>query len=116
MSESKRIQSLEGLRSIMIFLIVLSHMEFLKYCNFGNAYELYWHNPTIAVDYFFMLSGFGMMFSFLKHGGMSGTGGGRCTTDIAGLRQGKDTEIVSALRRHDAGDGADGIRAGMAAW
>lgn len=42
--------------------------------------------------------------------------GGRCTTDIAGLRQGKDTEIVSALRRHDAGDGADGIRAGMAAW
>lgn len=115
MSRSKRIQSLEGLRGIMIFLIVLSHMEFLKYCNFGHAYELYWHNPTIAVDYFFMLSGFGMMFSFLKHGGMSGTGG-RCTPDIAGLRQGKDTEIVSALRRHDAGDGADGIRAGMAAW
>ena len=49
--------------------------QFLKYCNFGHAYELYWHNPTIAVDYFFMLSGFGMMFSFLKHVGMSGTGG-----------------------------------------
>lgn len=59
----------------MIFLIVLSHMEFLKYCNFGHAYELYWHNPTIAVDYFFMLSGFGMMYSFLKHGGVSAVGG-----------------------------------------
>lgn len=82
MSKSKRIKSLEGLRGIMIFLIVLSHMEFLKYCNSGHAYELYWHTPTIAVDYFFMLFGFGMMFSFLKHGGMSGTGG-RCTPDIA---------------------------------
>lgn len=50
-------------------------MEFLKYCNFGHAYELYWHNPTIAVDYFFMLSGFGMMYSFLKHGGVSAAGG-----------------------------------------
>ena len=48
LATNKRIQSLEGLRSIMIFLIVLSHMEFLKYCNFGHAYELYWHNPTIA--------------------------------------------------------------------
>lgn len=75
MATNKRIQSLEGLRGIMIFLIVLSHMEFLKYCNFGHAYELYWHNPTIAVDYFFMLSGFGMMYSFLKHGGVSAVGG-----------------------------------------
>lgn len=82
MTTSKRIQSLEGLRGIMIFLIVLNHMEFSKYCNFGYAYAMYWRNATIAVDYFFMLSGFGMMFSFLKHGGMSGTGG-RCTPDIA---------------------------------
>lgn len=99
----------------MIFLIILNRMEFLKYCNFGDAYAMYWHNATIAVDYFFMLSGFGMMYSFLKHGGMSATGG-RCTPDIAGLRQGEDTEIVSALCRHDAGNGADSIRAGMAAW
>lgn len=42
--------------------------------------------------------------------------GGRCTPDIAGLRQGEDTEIVSALCRHDAGDGADVIGAGVAAW
>lgn len=49
-------------------------MEFLKYCNFGRAYELYWHNPTIAVDYFFMLPGFSMMYSFLKHGSVSATG------------------------------------------
>lgn len=74
MATNKRIHSLEGLRGIMIFLIVLSHMEFLKYCNFGHAYELYWHNPTIAVDYFFMLSGFGMMYSFLKHSGVSAAG------------------------------------------
>lgn len=76
LSKNKRIQSLEGVRGIMIFLIVLSHMEFLKYCNFGHAYELYWHNPTIAVDYFFMLSEFGMMYSFLKYGGVSAAGGG----------------------------------------
>lgn len=75
LATNRRIQSLEGLRGIMIFLIVLSHMEFLKYCNFSHAYELYWHNPTIAVDYFFMLSGFGMMYSFLKHGGVSAAGG-----------------------------------------
>lgn len=75
MSANKRVQSLEGLRGIMIFLIVLSHMEFLRRCSFGGTYDLYWHNPTLAVDYFFLLSGFGMMYSFLKHGGLSTTGG-----------------------------------------
>ena len=59
----------------MIFLIVLSHMEFLRRCSFGGTYDLYWHNSTLAVDYFFLLSGFGMMYSFLKHGGLSTTGG-----------------------------------------
>lgn len=87
MAKSKRIQSLEGLRGIMIFLIVLSHMEFLRNCSFGDFYQTYLHNPTIAVDYFFMLSGFGMMFSYLRHNADASTAGGKCTSDFCRLCQ-----------------------------
>lgn len=79
MTKSKRIQSLEGLRAIMIFLIVLNHMEFLRHCSYGNFYWTYLHNATIAVDYFFMLSGFGMMFSALKHHAEASTTGGQAS-------------------------------------
>lgn len=54
MATSKRIQSLECLRGIMIFFIVLNHMVFLKYCNFIDAYSMYWHNATLSVDYFLL--------------------------------------------------------------
>lgn len=61
---SKRIPQLEGLRFIMCCIIILSHFEFLGDSEiFGDFYKTYLHNPTLAVDYFFMLSGFGIYLS-----------------------------------------------------
>ena len=58
-----RIQSLEGLRVIMLAIIVLSHFEFLENYTGGDIYMKFFHNATLGVDYFFMLSGFGLMAS-----------------------------------------------------
>lgn len=61
---SKRILQLEGLRFIMCCIIILSHLEFLGGSGiFGDFYTTYLHNATLAVDYFFMLSGFGIYLS-----------------------------------------------------
>ena len=59
----KRILSLEGLRVIAIFIIILSHLEFIGDLNnkFGDFYIKYLHNATLGVDFFFLLSGFGLM-------------------------------------------------------
>lgn len=62
--QSKRIPQLEGLRFVMCCIIILSHMEYLgnsKVC--GVFYDKYLHNPTMAVDYFFLLSGLGIFLS-----------------------------------------------------
>ena len=59
----KRIDSLTGARFLAIMTIVISHFEFLSKCSFGRLYDTYFHNPTMGVDFFFMLSGFGMMLS-----------------------------------------------------
>lgn len=62
--KKKRIPQLEGLRFIMCCVIILSHFEFLGESPvFGEFYKTYLHNPTLAVDYFFMLSGFGIYLS-----------------------------------------------------
>ena len=48
----------------MCCIIILSHFEFLSHSNFiGETYSKYLHNATMAVDYFFMISGFGMFLS-----------------------------------------------------
>lgn len=48
----------------MCCIIILSHFEFLGESEiFGEFYKTYLHNPTLAVDYFFMLSGFGIYLS-----------------------------------------------------
>lgn len=61
---TKRIPQLEGMRFIMCCIIVLSHFEFLGNLNVvGGGYTRYFHNAVMAVDYFFMLSGFGMCLS-----------------------------------------------------
>lgn len=61
---SKRIPQLEGLRFIMCCIIVLSHFEFLCQSEiFGEFYDTYLSDATFAVDYFFMLSGFGIFLS-----------------------------------------------------
>ena len=60
----RKINSLTGARFFAILIIVFSHFEFLeKYGEFGIIYSSYIHNPTMGVDFFFMLSGFGMMIS-----------------------------------------------------
>ena len=63
MSSPKRICTLESIRIFMMIIIFLSHLEFLKYYFYGSFYENYIHNPTMGVDYFFVISGFGMMKS-----------------------------------------------------
>lgn len=61
---SRRILQLEGMRFIMCCIIMMSHFEFLKESNLvGEIYEKFFHNATMAVDYFFMLSGFGICLS-----------------------------------------------------
>lgn len=50
----------------MIMIIVLSHFEFLQRLpDIGEFYLKYLHNAVIAVDFFFLLSGFGMMLGSL---------------------------------------------------
>ena len=64
---TKRIPQLEGLRFIMCLVIILSHLEFLANANdFGPIYRTYLHNPYLAVDFFFMISGFGMYLAPLN--------------------------------------------------
>ena len=65
--EKKKIASLTGIRFIMIMVIVVSHFEFLETLeNFGDFYIKFLKNATFAVDYFFLLSGFGMMLGNLS--------------------------------------------------
>lgn len=61
-----KIESLDGARFFAIIIIVFSHFEFLSKYTFGNFYNYYIHNPTMGVDFFFVLSGFGMMYSYIK--------------------------------------------------
>lgn len=49
-----------------MMVIIISHFEFLGQYSVGSLYNTYFHNPTLGVDYFFILSGFGMMLSFIR--------------------------------------------------
>lgn len=62
---TKQISSLTGARFFAILIIIVSHFEFLG-DYIGPLYKKFFHNPTLGVDYFFLLSGFGMMLSFLR--------------------------------------------------
>lgn len=64
----KKIKTLDGLKSIMIFIIILSHMEFLQNFKGGMIYEKYFHNPFLGVDFFFMMTGFGLVIKYLSRG------------------------------------------------
>lgn len=59
----KRIAQLDALRFFLIVTIVISHFDFLRTSCIGSIYQIYLNNPTLAVDYFFMLSGFGLFLS-----------------------------------------------------
>lgn len=65
----KKIQTLDSLRFFMILFIVLSHFDWLN--SFESTqwfYETFMKHAKIPVDYFFILSGFGMMYSFMSKG------------------------------------------------
>lgn len=65
--QTGRIDSLTGARFAAIMIIVFSHFTHLcKYGEFGLIYKDFFINPTMGVDYFFMLSGFGMMLSSIR--------------------------------------------------
>lgn len=67
----KRIDSLTSLRFFMIMMIVFSHFSFAHDYGagvFSGIYDLFFANPNLAVDFFFILSGFGMMYSFMERG------------------------------------------------
>lgn len=63
---SSRIMPLEFVRIVMTGIVFLSHMEFLSNYSYGEIYTRYLHNATIGVDYFFVLSGFGLMAAYRK--------------------------------------------------
>lgn len=63
--KKSRILQLDGLRVVMMAIIVLSHMEFLYHGNqysYGEFYRRFLHNAVPGVDFFFLLSGFGLAF------------------------------------------------------
>lgn len=70
----KRLRQLDGLRFIMFCVILLSHFEFLWNYPYGAFYRRFLYNSTMGVDYFFLLSGFGIYYSSRDQVKM-GTGG-----------------------------------------
>lgn len=61
---NKRTKSLEAIRVLMMIIIVVSHFGFLKNYSYGGVYSKYIQNATLGVDYFFILSGYGLMKSY----------------------------------------------------
>ena len=63
---NKRIGSYEGLRFVMVMLIVISHQSFLsEIIPINSIFPRYYSFAVLGVDFFFLLSGFGMMLSNL---------------------------------------------------
>lgn len=65
--KNNKIDSLTGARFVAILLVVICHFEFLEsYPYIGPIYKYLFHNATMGVDFFFMLSGFGMMLGSMR--------------------------------------------------
>ena len=65
---NKKIESFTGLRFIMIMLIVIIHLDgIIQYLGeFGEIHHrIFSETYMMAVDFFFILSGFGMMYGNL---------------------------------------------------
>lgn len=60
-----RIDTLTSIRFIMILTIAINHLEFFEGDN-PNFYSMHFHNAGMGVDYFFLLSGFGLTLSHYK--------------------------------------------------
>lgn len=59
----QRVTQLDSLRFIFCLVIIFSHFEFLSNSSIGDFYDTYLHNASMAVDFFFILSGFGLYYS-----------------------------------------------------
>lgn len=67
MDYKKKIESFTGLRFIMISTIIINHIYYLAFIDsIGHFYTKFFQNSIFAVNFFFILSGFGMMFGYLK--------------------------------------------------
>jgi len=64
-----RVKSIEGMRFVMMTAIILSHCEFLENTSISYFYSRYFHNATMGVDFFFIVSGFGLYLAFTKNAG-----------------------------------------------
>ncbi|WP_165443995.1 acyltransferase family protein [Lachnoclostridium sp. Marseille-P6806] len=64
----EKIDGLTGGRFFAILVIVISHFNFFSGIRGGEIYTQYLNNAVPGVDYFFILSGFGMMRSYLRDG------------------------------------------------
>ena len=60
----KRITSLDGLRFLMALTVVFAHVGFLAVYSLGENVSRYFLNPFLAVDFFFLLSGFGLFLAY----------------------------------------------------
>ena len=61
-NKASRLNQLDSLRVFMTAFVMFAHFEFLVGYSYGEFYFTYIKNPTLAVDYFFMLSGFGLLY------------------------------------------------------
>lgn len=59
-----KINSLTSLRFFMCMIVVIAHMEFLGDASSPNFFNYYLQNAAVAVDFFFVLSGFGLTLSY----------------------------------------------------
>lgn len=62
-NKSKRLNQIDGFRAILITMIIITHLEFLKDYPYGTLYECFFHGANLAVNLFFMISGFGLLIS-----------------------------------------------------
>lgn len=60
----KRILSLDGFRFIMCCTIFIGHCTWLNDYKYGYIHQIFFQNSSLALDYFFMLSGFGMYLNY----------------------------------------------------
>ena len=66
-NSSGKIESLTSLRFFMCMIVVIAHMEFLGGESAPNFFNYYLQNAAVAVDFFFVLSGFGLTLGCIRN-------------------------------------------------
>jgi hypothetical protein len=47
----------------MLMIIIFSHFKFLSGGENPNIYDYFFHNPAMEVNFFFIISGFGLAYN-----------------------------------------------------